>query len=141
MAPLLRILRDLLRPSRSDYDILDGDATSARARKDASQTSANSPRAWGAPYSSSHRTDSRLLSLLLAALAVSIVVNGIFTLDAARSPKEPPPRRSRILLRTTQDNGAGIGSVIKQLQRSVVMGNALGVEVFAVRTSKTRMAR
>ncbi|KAK4705599.1 hypothetical protein P7C70_g600, partial [Phenoliferia sp. Uapishka_3] len=123
--PFLRKIRSILNPRRVTYSSLDTD-DATRAFKE------------GFYPSPAHQTGYLVQGLVLhSLLAFSFFTTAIltFVLLAARPPPpqvETPGSSQRILIRSTEDNGAGIGAALKQLTRSVVLAEALDAEVFAV---------
>ena len=91
-------------------------------------------------YTTQARSRSLPALCSLLALTLSIVISACLALRLSHGPPSSPPERfspTRVLLRTTEDNGAGLGAAIKQqLQRSVILGRLLNAEVFVVGASR-----
>ncbi|KAK4702233.1 hypothetical protein P7C70_g3991, partial [Phenoliferia sp. Uapishka_3] len=127
MSDLLQVVRDFLQPPRqsSSYIALDlsPDASpSFGPEKDLPPPPLSLPR---------------LFSLLLSLSFALSVIFTCLTLLFLADPKNPIPPTTRVILRTVDDNGAGIGSVLQQLQRSAVFAEAMGGELVAVESKET----
>lgn len=66
-------------------------------------------------------------------LALSTFSATLFAFVVVTRNSGPPPRpQNQVLLRSVESNSAGMGSVIQQLQRTIIFGGVLGAEVFSV---------
>lgn len=113
--PLREYLNLGLNPRRDDYIALSPDLDAHGRSEGLSiedelapggrRESTATPSNWGAP---SRGANSRLVLILSSILALSLLVIIALAIRVARtSPKpEPPPQ---LLIRTVEDNGAGIG--------------------------------
>lgn len=76
---------------------------------------------WFEPSSYTVRAASRVLKLLYTLLTLSTLTIAVLAfLLMARATRFPAPEQTQVMLRSIEDNGAGLGSVLQQLQRTVM---------------------